>query len=266
MSIITKSDKTLDLFVASDIMEDEEEYMKERYTLDGLAHSREYTRTELYSYFRNENENLSDSTFRWLLFNFLKSKLLFHVGFDRYSLDEPAILSDYQPVYSDKADRIIEFLKERYPDVEFVVFESFLMNEFLNQLIAKNTIFVQTEKDLSSFVFSTLHNEFRSESMMYNPTREEYRKYWVEDSIVISDLVTQSPKNSRNPYEICLEKMLVDMVSDKNISRIYSRCEISSVIDNAMKSYYLDKKKLMRYAGRRGCKEEFTELLKMEEQ
>ena len=101
--------------------------------------------------------------------------------------------------------------------------------------------------------------------MMYNPTREEYRKYWVEDSIVVSDLVTQAPKNSRNPYEICLEKMLVDMVSDKNISRTYSRSEISSVIDNAIKSYYLDEKKLMRYAGRRGCKEEFRELLKLEE-
>ncbi len=235
--------------------------MKERYTLDGLSHSREYTRAELYGYLRNADDNLADSTFRWLLFSFLKAKLLFHVGFDRYSLDEPAIRSDYQPVYSDKADRIIEFLRGRYPDVEFVVFESSLMNEFLNQLIAKNTIFVQTEKDLSSFVFSTLHNEFRSESMMYNPTREEYRKYWVEDSIVVSDLVTQAPKNSRNPYEICLEKMLVDMVSDKNISRLYSRAELPSVLAAVRQNYRLDEKKLLRYAGRRGCREEMYILL-----
>ena len=41
--------------------------------------------------------------------------------------------------------------------VSFVVFESVLLNEFLNHQIAQNTIYIQVERDLSSYIFNVLN-------------------------------------------------------------------------------------------------------------
>ena len=40
---------------------------------------------------------------------------------------------------------MIETHEKQYPDLQFVVFESALFNEFLNHQIAQNTIYVQVE-------------------------------------------------------------------------------------------------------------------------
>ena len=56
--------------------------------------------------------------------------------------------------------------------------------DFLNHLVAQNTVFVQAEKDISIFIFRFLQ-ELGYEHLLYKPNKADYALYWEKDGIVV---------------------------------------------------------------------------------
>ena len=216
-----------------------------------LSDNTAYCRDDLFHLFSGEKKGLSDGAFRWTLYNLLKDQKIFRTDYDTYSTVEPRVLPVYKPYYSEKAGTLIKKLEEMYPKLKFVVFESVLLNEFLNHQIAQNTIYVQVEKDVSAYIFDTIREEYDG-SVLYRPNKKEFDRYWTRDCIVILDLISQSPLSQDRQHEMTAEKMLVDIIAEKNIAATFSPSEIPFVFENVMKSYQVDKRKMNRYAGRRG--------------
>ncbi len=216
-----------------------------------LSDKTAYCRDDLLHALLSEKTDLSDSAFRWTLYNLLQEQKIFRAGYDTYVTTKPAVLSAYKPYYSEKANALMEKLSEQYPKLEFVVFESVLLNEFLNHQIAQNTIYVQVEKDASSYIFDNLQEEY-ARSVLYRPSKKDFDRYWTRDCIVVLDLISQAPLSQDKPHEITIEKMLVDIIAEKSMSATFSPSEIPFVFENAMGSYQVDKRKINRYAGRRG--------------
>ena len=225
-----------------------------------LSGSASYSRKELMQIFRKEKADLDDTAFRWALYGMLYSHKLFRIGYDSYATDKPPVLAEYIPSYSDKAKRLENVLKKRYPELEFVIFESVLLNEFLNHQIAQNTIYVQVEKDMSAYIFSQLQEEL-DERILLRPGKSEYGKYWTKDCIVVLDLISQSPLSTQFPHAITVEKMLVDIIAERSIAATFSPSEFPSLYANVLSAYSIDRRKLNRYAGRRGKAEEVREYL-----
>ena len=69
------------------------------------------------------------------------------------------------------------------------------------------------------------------------------------------DLISQSPISSETPHEISAEKMLVDIVAEKIIASVFSLSEIPSIFESMLGKYRIDRRKINRYAGRRGKSE-----------
>ena len=134
------------------------------------------------------------------------------------------------------------------------MFESVVLNEFLNQQIAQNTVYVQVEKDLSSYIFDTLKQELGG-MVLYKPNRTEFYRYWTRGCIVVLELISQAPLSPAQPHEITMEKMLVDIIADKSIEATYSPAELPDIFRNARKNYRVNVKKMNRYACRRGKSE-----------
>ena len=151
-------------------------------------------------------------------------------------------------------------IKETYPYVTFTVFETVLMNDFLNHLIAQNTVFIQAERESSIYVFRFLQ-EKGYQNVMYKPGKKEFDLYWSIDEIIVTDIISEAPLRTNEPHKIMLEKMLVDMVADKLISTTYSKAELPDVIEQAQSRYYLDKIRLLRYARRRNRGKEMKQYL-----
>jgi hypothetical protein len=179
------------------------------------------------------------------------AKRLFRVGYDEYTISERHFLPEYRPIYTEDVLRIEKFLKEKYPELSFVMFESVVLNEFLNHQIAQNTIYVQVEKDLSTFIFDLLKQELGG-MVLYKPNKNEFSKYWTRGCVVVLELISQAPMSSEQPHEITMEKMLVDIIADKSIEATYSPAELPEIFKNVRKNYRVDVKKMNRYAGRRG--------------
>lgn len=213
-----------------------------------------YSRNDLHRIFLEEKNNLTTSTFKWVLYDLLKNGKLFRYGYDQYTLCQQDTLPAYTPIYSDKAASLIQMLSGVFPDLKFIVSEVVLLNEFLNHQIANNTIFIQVEKNVSLFVFNNLKDKYRE--ILYNPDSKELDIYWKPDCIIILDLISQSPISHDFPHDILLEKLLVDIIAEKSIVSAFSPSELPSIFSSAIKNYQIDKRKLTRYAGRRGKAEE----------
>lgn len=215
-----------------------------------LSEQKTYTRQELLRRFQETRPDLNDSTFRWILYGLQKEQVMFRVGRDEYSLQSrEAIL--YRPLYTDAAQNVIRFLENRFPDLVFVVFESVLLNEFLNHQIAQNTIYIQAEKDLGTFVFDVLRDDGYG-NVLYRPDSRELDRYWSNGCIVVQNLISQAPLSAETPHEITAEKMLVDILAEKSIAMTFSPAELPAVFRNIARVYQVDWNRVLRYAGRRG--------------
>ena len=221
------------------------------YCLENLKNDRTYTRNDLIEVFRKEKGELNDSTFRWLLYNMQLQDRLFRVGYDEYATSKHQVLPEYRPFYTDDVIKVKKILEEKYPDLSFVMFESVALNEFLNHQIAQNTVYVQVEKDLSTYIFDVLKQELGG-MVLYKPNRTEFSRYWTRGCVVVLELISQAPLSSTQPHEMTMEKMLVDIIADKSIEATYNPAELSDIFRNVRKNYRVDIKKMNRYAGRRG--------------
>jgi len=219
--------------------------------LSKLSGKRIYHREELFRIFCEEKNDLSDSAFRWTLYNLQKAQKIFQIGYDTYTTVQEKNLPQYRPFYSDNAMSIMKILEKRYDGLSFVLFESMLLNEFLNHQIAQNTVYVQVARDVSSFIFDSLQQEYAG-TVLFKPGKTEFERYWTKDCIVVLELISQSPLSAERPHEITAEKMMVDIIADKSIAATFSPAELPFIYKNLRESYRMDERRMNRYAGRRG--------------
>lgn len=225
-----------------------------------LPKDRTYSRRDLHQMFLEERGDMKESNFQWILYNLLKDGRLYRIGRDEYSTRKQEDLPVYTAPYTDKAKVLIRMISENFPDLTFTVLESTLLNEFLNHLIAHDTLYVQIGDNVSHHVFDSIRNEYPG-LVLYKPSAKELDYYWNSGCLIILDMVSQSPLRPEAPHEMMLEKLLVDIVAEKSLKAAYSMNELPSIFESAMKAYKIDKPKMLRYASRRGKKTEIENLL-----
>ena len=146
------------------------------------------------------------------------------------------------------------------PYIAFTVFKTVLMNEFLNHLVAQNTIFVQVEKDIAPFIFRFLQGNGYG-NVMLKPTIREFDLYRTKDMIIVTDLVSEAPRLAADPHKITMEKMLVDIYFDKLIRDTFSMAEYPSILEQAFERYRVDHIRMLRYARRRNREKEIAHII-----
>lgn len=218
--------------------------------LDRIDYKKTYCHSELIDELRMLKPDLSESSYHWAISRLVRNGPLTRMGYDSYSLSTDLVRDEYVPVYSDAAEGLITLISEKYPYVKFTVFETVLLNEFLNHLIAQNTIFVQVEKESSIYVFRFLQ-EHGVQNVMYKPDKNHFDLYWSKDCVVVTDMISEAPIRTDQPHAVMLEKMLVDMLADKLIAASFSKAEFPDVIEQAQSRYRLDQVRMLRYARRR---------------
>lgn len=213
-----------------------------------------YTRKELFLVLQEGNPELNYNSFKWIVPELMSKKLIYRSGYDTYSRCIMHGNQLYSPLYSEEAMKLRTQIEEEYPLAEFYIFEAYLLNEFLNHQIAQNTIIIQTEKELGGFIFDFLE-EIYDGRVLYKPTVEDYQRYWCPNCVIIVDRVSEAPKDKNNPHDMILEKLLVDLFSESMMRCMFSESEYPLIMETATENYFLDKKKMLRYARRRNAAE-----------
>ena len=230
-----------------------------------LKPGKRYRRAEIVAALKKENGGMNDNSYIWLIGSLVKDGILQHEGRNQYAIADGHSRGMYAPLYSASAQFIIERLERKYPRIMFTVFESVLLNEFLNHQIARNTIFVQVEKDVGGFVFDYLRETDKSGNILYRPSKKEYSRYWKPGALIVTDCTSEAPLNSGSPHEITAEKLLVDIFSDKTMRLTYGDAEYQTIVRTMYERYSVDTVRLLRYARRRNKGKEIGEFIKRAE-
>lgn len=187
----------------------------------------------------------------------LDSGTIVRSGWGQYAFPRKRV---YSWDYSKEATSIAEELRKDYDGLDFQIFELRQLNEFMNHQIAHNAIFVYVENDLVNFAFDTLWN-MKPGKVLLKPGANQYFRYRQDDEIIVNRLPSETPKGHREPWKSRLEKVLVDVFTDKLVSSIVPEGEKEAILDGAFQNYLLDKGTMLRYAKRKGAEKKIAEVL-----
>lgn len=145
-------------------------------------------------------------------------------------------------------------LHERYPLVDFCVWDSFCVVPFMLHVPNVNITVVDVERDMESTFFDALKEMFPQYSVLPHPTKEEFYTYGDgKDSIVIHPLYTESRLESFAGLQVPMaEKVLVDIAVNPEFDYLQGS-EVYTIYENAFRSFSISRPALLRYARRRGC-------------
>jgi len=108
------------------------------------------------------------------------------------------------------------------------VYESTILNEWVNHLIARNVLFVDVEKDYMPNVFRTLQEKLQT-TILLKPSVDEYYLYASDATIIVSNLITQAPIRN-DSYDIRIEKLLVDVFANSLLKEFVSANDIEYMV------------------------------------
>ena len=107
------------------------------HTVQKLEPDRQYSHQELISELRQDNPQLRESSYHWAISGMLHSGSIVKIGYNEYIIPDGCERKPYKPIYSDASSALLTKVSEKFPLVSFTVFETVLMNDFLNHLIAQ---------------------------------------------------------------------------------------------------------------------------------
>lgn len=234
--------------------------MTEPRYFERLSDVTQFTRKELLESFRMAGYMLSEASFYKKIEELVKEGEIIRVGRNMYSLpDDKKFLYEYK--YSELAEEVAEEITNKYPYLDFSIFELIQLNDFVNHLVAHNVIFLSVEAEIMEFVFESLKEKYPGK-VLINPTTEIYHQYWSDNMIVIGKLTTEAPRGQKVAWHTRLEKLLVDIMAEPILLAALSQAEYPQIYTDAFERYIVDENCLFRYANRRKATNKIKKLIR----
>lgn len=184
----------------------------------------------------------------------MKCGKLARIGYDQYRRAD-GTEREYTPNYTKSTQTLVKRIARKYPDIAFAVFETELLNEFLELPVPDSIVYIQVEKAQAEAVFRFLQERYNYH-LLLRPSKKDFEVYRRSGCIVITNLISESPMKYGNPHDIRIEKLLVDVYCDKIISCLLDSERLVELYYKADELYTIDKPGLLRYANRRGKKKD----------
>ena len=122
---------------------------------------------------------------------------------------------------------------------------------------------VEVEKDSLEAVFYSLKESYKN--IFKDPSKEMIEDFIADKdgAIIVKPLISEAPITKMEGIPVpALEKILVDILTEKELFYFLQGNELINIYKNAMDKYTVRYSKLLRYAKRRGRETEITELRK----
>lgn len=213
---------------------------------------------ELRKYFRKKEPEIPDATIQWRIHELVKSSILRRTGRGLYELG-PGI--EYKPQPPSRVIKISKFIKKHFPTVSFCVWSSGLLNEFAQHISAYPFILLDIERDVSESVYYQIKEHFNG--VFLRPTETLINDLLPDFKlpIVIRHLATESPVNEINNVPTpSIEKLLVDVFCDIEFNFL-AGTERRAIYNNAYEKYTINENKLLRYAARKGRRQDINKYI-----
>ena len=222
-----------------------------------FSSQRFFRKTELREFFRSRLPDLTGNEFRRVLYALEKRGLIRKVdrgvyvwGKDRQNT-RPT--EKYIPAFSDGVKTLCSLIKENFPFLDFLIWETRILHEFMLHLPGQNQIILETERETEESVFNFLSDR-RMGEVFLQPDRQMVERYILPlpESVIVSTMITQSPlrvvEGIPSPK---IEKILVDVFAGDDKFFVLQGQELVHIFNAVFERFMISEKTLFRYAERR---------------
>jgi len=168
---------------------------------------------------------------------------------------------EFCPVVDVKLKRLFNKIKKEYPYIEFCIWNTKWLNDFMRHQPFKFYTILELEKDVTESVFYSLKEQ--GKQVFLEPDAETFELYIhnSDDVIILKQLISEAPlQEFENLVIPSLEKLLVDMIID---TKVYAaqQGELDFIYASAFEKFEVNKGKMKRYAYRRNRENEIEKLI-----
>ena len=187
--------------------------------------------------------------------------LLERTGYGQFRL-QPDIKLPYIPVVSQEMKTLFSGIKEKYPYAGFCIWQAREVSSFMQHVPSVDVLILETDRTAAEAVYEDVREMASGRTVLLRPTEKEYRLYASgAPSLLVKDLISEAPVMQVDGVATAtLEKILVDVTIAPEFE--FARgAELFTIFENADQMYRIGKKTMLRYASRRGKKEEIEKLI-----
>lgn len=215
---------------------------------------------DIVDFYRKYENDIKPTTINWRAYALVQEGILQRTGRGKFRLGESR---KYIPDVSSFTKSIYKKLKSEFPYANFCIWNTSILNEFMQHQPNRFILLVETDKEITNSAFYFLREI--KKAVFIEPTNEIYEKYIVNerDVIIVKPLVSESPTQNINGVETAtIEKILVDIFCDNVIFSAHQGAEKRTIFKEAFNKYTINQNKMLRYADRRRKKEELNQFVK----
>lgn len=220
-----------------------------------------FSREELYTFYTQFKPDLKETTFRWIIFNLKENQVITSISRGLFTLAYKPV---FKPDIGETERKIYSKVEKQFPTLKCCVWSTRIVSEFMLHVPAKHLTIMQVEKEALEPVYDFL-KEQKSGNIFIQPEEKEIERYIYESdkAIVLLPLVSKSPlQEIKTITTITLEKLIVDLFSDKKLFAAFQGSELAHIVNTAYSRYAIDFTTLFHYAKRRRKDIELREFFK----
>jgi len=214
---------------------------------------------DIVDFYEKFEKDIKRTTINWRVYTLVQKGVLQRIGRGKFRLGEDR---KYIPEISSLTKSIFKKLKAEFPFAKFCVWNTSLLNEFMQHQPNRFFLLVEADKEITNSAFYFLREI--KKSVFIEPTKDILEKYIVnqKEVIVIKPLISEAPTQNINDIETAtLEKILVDIFCDDVIFLAQQGAEKRTIFKEAFTKYTINQSKMLRYADRRRKKEELNQFV-----
>ncbi len=224
--------------------------------IDYVVKHPDFSTEEFFVTLQKDNPDIGRSTVYKYLKEMCDKNIITRAGRGRYL---SSAKKQYNYPISETAKEIAVLINEKFPHINYQIWETYQMNEFINHQLAHNTIIVDVENMLDDTVFNYLFAKYPH--VLYRPSSDEYYKYRGDETIVVKRLISEAPATLNEYHLASLEKILVDLFGKGITGSIIPRSEYTAIFEDGFSHYNINTAMLFRYARRRGNAEQIRDFI-----
>jgi hypothetical protein len=216
-----------------------------------------FRKADLRDFYRARSGELSEKTFRRILYALVRRHLILRVDAGVYTLDNgqdrSQSLKKFIPAFSPELRELNISVKAAFPYAEYLLWETRALHELMLHQPGRNQIILEVEKEVAESVFNFLNIHYPGKAFL-QPDRVTFERYILPYSVsmIVTAMLTQSPHHKvEDILTPKLEKILVDIFADDEIFYVFHGEELVNIFKTAFHRYQISQKAIFRYAKRR---------------
>lgn len=218
-----------------------------------------FSTKDLESFLRNENPDISNATINWRIRQHVEKGIIKRIGHGVYSTGEAR---KYVPHLDQVHAELFHELTSDFPYSDLCIWDTSILNRFMLHQPFRFMTVIEADTDTMQSAFYKLQD--KDSTVFLGADYDMIDRYGFSEKriIIVKLLVSEAPtQETDGVITVTLEKVLVDLFCDEKIFSTYQGNERSIIFKNAFNDYTLNQSKILRYAQRRGRRDDIKEYL-----